>query len=121
MSAPDLSSLGDLSDLPAELISELKGRKVSRARPSGQAEIKAILGALKLAAQAHPEIQYAGFEGSIAKRISGALRPREVIKNTSVCSHPARSGVHEEYVRQNGSTFCRACGEELGPANVEKS
>lgn len=31
------------------------------------------------------------------------------------CSHPARSGVHEEYGRPDGSSFCRACGLEMDP------
>lgn len=35
------------------------------------------------------------------------------------CPHPARRGNHEEYVRSDGSTFCRACGEELTPPTRE--
>ncbi len=31
------------------------------------------------------------------------------------CPHPARKGVHEEYGRPAGSSFCRACGAELDP------
>ena len=33
----------------------------------------------------------------------------------SRCPHPARNGSYEEYARPDGSSFCRACGEELDP------
>lgn len=33
---------------------------------------------------------------------------------SEMCPHPARSGRHEEYARPDGSSFCRACGVELG-------
>ena len=32
----------------------------------------------------------------------------------SECPHPARTR-HEEYVRSDGTTHCRACGAEFGP------
>lgn len=35
---------------------------------------------------------------------------------TRDCGHPDREGVHEEYVRPDGSSFCRACGLEIEPA-----
>lgn len=34
------------------------------------------------------------------------------------CTHPARRGRHEEYIRPDGSRFCRACGRELDPPRV---
>jgi len=37
------------------------------------------------------------------------------MRSETTCPHPARRGSHEAYTRPNGSTFCRACGEELTP------
>ena len=37
----------------------------------------------------------------------------------SECTHPARGGHHEEYSRPDGSSFCRACGEEIAPQETE--
>lgn len=48
----------------------------------------------------------------------GSGPPWRVLK--SLCPHPARSGKHEEYMRPNGSTFCRACGAELVPPKNAK-
>lgn len=38
--------------------------------------LRAVIGGLKLARNVHPEIDYAGFESSIAKRVVGAIRSR---------------------------------------------
>lgn len=52
------------------------------------------------------------FAGVFRKMEDGMSNPLFKDRN---CTHPARSGVHEEYGRPDGSSFCRACGEELDP------
>lgn len=49
--------------------------RIRNLRPQDQKVHNQVLGALKCAANAHPEIDYAGQEGSIVKRILGAIRP----------------------------------------------
>ena len=55
-----------------------------------------------------------------ARSEGGVGPPYYLLKQPPICPHPARDGRHEEYLRSNGSTFCRACGCELNPPKTGK-
>lgn len=52
-------------------------------------------------------------------RNEGGVGPSWKVRK-ALCPHPARGGRHEEYLRSNGSSFCRACGAELKPPRTGK-